>query len=116
MIGIDPVMIGNRIREQRKKLGYSREKLAEAADISNSFLAEIEKGAKNFSVPLLGKLCNALGVSADYLLFGKTDALDLTGICQMVSGLDAKYLPHLEELLGAYIKSITTAEANDDCV
>lgn len=115
MVDFDPALIGTRVQEQRKKLGYSREKLAEVADISNSFLADIEHGIKNFSVPLLFRLCKALGVSADYLLFGKTEASDLSGICQMLSGLDTKYLPHLEELLGAYIKSINVADSRENC-
>mgnify|MGYP002508681282 CR=1 FL=1 len=46
MEGTDPKVIGSRILECRKKLKYSREKLAEAADVSNSFLAEIEHGTK----------------------------------------------------------------------
>ncbi len=65
MEGTDAKVIGSRILECRKKLKYSREKLAEAADVSNSFLAEVEHGTKNFSVPVLARLCKALGVSAD---------------------------------------------------
>lgn len=103
MEGTDPKVIGSRILECRKKLKYSREKLAEAADVSNSFLAEVEHGTKNFSVPVLARLCKALGVSADYLLFGRETAPD-------TSGIDPQYLPCLEELL-AYIKTITIAES-----
>lgn len=104
MEGTDPKVIGSRILECRKKLKYSREKLAEAADVSNSFLAEVEHGTKNFSVPVLARLCKALGVSADYLLFGRENAPD-------TSGIDPQYLPCLEELLAAYIKTITIAES-----
>ena len=84
MEGTDPKVIGNRILECRKKLKYSREKLAEAADVSNSFLAEVEHGTKNFSVPVLARLCKALGVSADYLLFGRENAPDTSGILQIL--------------------------------
>ena len=55
MEGTDAKVIGSRILECRKKLKYSREKLAEAADVSNSFLAEVEHGTKNFSVPVLAR-------------------------------------------------------------
>lgn len=106
----DAIAIGERIRTQRKRLGYSREKLAEIADISNSFLGDIEHGAKSFTVPNLISLCRALGVSADYLVFGKTEANDTGSISQMLSGMDSRYLPQLEELLAAYIKTISIAE------
>lgn len=111
MEGTDPKVIGSRILKCRKKLKYSREKLAEAADVSNSFLAEVEHGTKNFSVPVLARLCKALGVSADYLLFGRETLPDTSGILQMLSGIDPQYLPCLEELLAAYIKTITIAES-----
>lgn len=106
----DTAAIGERIRTQRQKLGYSREKLAEIADISNSFLSDIEHGTKNFTVPNLASLCRALGVSADYLVFGTTEENSIGSICQMLSGMDSRYLPLLEELLAAYIKTISIAE------
>ena len=111
MEGTDAKIIGSRIWECRKKLGYSREKLAEVADVSNSFLAEVEHGTKNFSVPVLSRLCKALVVSADYLMFGRDDTADASDINRMLSGIDPRYLPHLEELLAAYIKTISLAES-----
>ena len=35
---------------------------------------------------------------------------DTSGILQMISGIEPQYLPHLEELLAAYIKTISLAE------
>lgn len=70
--------IGARIRKQRDALGYNRETLAELADISNSFLAEIERGERGFSVAYLIRLSNVLCMSADYILFGKEQAGDLS--------------------------------------
>ena len=63
--------IGLRVRNNRTLLKLSREKLAEEADISLSFLADIEHGRKNMTTVTLYGLCKALHVSADYLLFGR---------------------------------------------
>lgn len=49
-------------------------------------------------------------MSADHILFGKEQAGDLSFVTNMLSGLDKKYYPQLEELLGAYLKTITVAE------
>ena len=108
MTEINANEIGTRIRTQREALGYSREKLAELAD--NSFLAEIERGERGFSVAYLVRLSNVLCMSADHILFGKEQAGDLSFVTNMLSGLDKKYYPQLEELLGAYLKTITVAE------
>lgn len=62
--------IGNRIRAIRTEKHLTRERLAEKAEISTQFLADIEAGNKGMSTTTLYKLCKALCVSGDYLLFG----------------------------------------------
>ena len=62
------VAIGKRIRRLRKKQGFTQEKLAEAAEISLSFLGHIERGTRKASVDTLVKLCNALSISPNLLL------------------------------------------------
>lgn len=98
--------IGKRIRDKREMLGYSRELVAEQAEMSPSFLADVELGVKGFSASTLIKLCKVLGLSADYILFGNMDSIDFSSATELLSGLDKKYLPHVEELLAAYVKSI----------
>ena len=104
------VEIGGRIRKTRDALGYSRETLAEKADLASSFIGTIELGAGSFTAETLIKLCRALGTSADYILCGREEQGDLTTIHAMLSGLDPRYLPYVEELLGAYVKSLHLSE------
>lgn len=61
---------GVRIQQIRNKRGYTREALAEMADISNKFLYEVENGKKGFSASILVKIANALEISCDYILNG----------------------------------------------
>ena len=49
-----------------------------------------------------------------YILFGTEQVTDVSAITDMLSGLDGKYLPKLKELLGAYLKTITIAENQND--
>lgn len=65
---------GNRIFTLRKERGLTRERLAEMADISVQFLADIEKGRKNMTVTTLRKLSAALMVSTDYVVNGSENA------------------------------------------
>lgn len=62
--------IGKRLRNRREALGLTRERLAEYADISVQFLADIETGRKGMTVQTLRKLVLALHCTADDLLFG----------------------------------------------
>ena len=100
------IQIGSRVRKSRERLGYSRELLAEKSELAASFIGSIELGTGSFSAESLIKLCNALFVSADYILFGREQPTDLSDINSMLSGLDSKYLPQLQELLSAYLKTI----------
>lgn len=62
---------GARIRSLREAKRYSREVLAELANISPKFLYEIEYGHKGFSAETLYRLVKALDTNSDYILFGK---------------------------------------------
>ncbi len=63
--------IGERIWDERIRKNYSRELLAEKADISDRFLYDIENGKKGFTVFVLCKLCDALGVSTGWVVSGE---------------------------------------------
>ena len=66
--------IGGRIRELRELKNYTREALAEKADISAKFLYEIESGKKGFSAETLCRISKALSVSCDYIMLGENNA------------------------------------------
>ncbi len=88
-----------RIRKAREEQGYTREKFAEKLDVSVSYLAELERGRTGISVKMLIKVCNLLGLSADYVLFGaerQEDSLRLDAIHR----IDSKYLPLLDKTIG----------------
>jgi transcriptional regulator with XRE-family HTH domain len=51
----------------RTEKDWSQEQLAERASIQRSYLADLERGARNPSVRTLIKISNALGVSIRHL-------------------------------------------------
>lgn len=56
-------IIGNRIRERRKALELSQEKLALKAEIDRTYLAGVEQGKRNISIRNLEKILIALEIS-----------------------------------------------------
>ncbi len=62
--------VGRRIREIRVFYNYSRETLAEMAEISPRFLSSIESGNQSMTIKTLMNIASALRVSVDYLLYG----------------------------------------------
>ena len=101
------VEIGRRIWKSRETIGYTRETLAEKANLAASFLGTIELGSGSFTAESLIKICRALNVSADYILFGREEQSDLSSINAMLSGLEPAYIPYVEDMLSSYIRAIT---------
>jgi len=62
--------IGMRIRDEREKLGLSREKFAEIVGLSSYYIGQIERGDRNMSLDSLVKIASALNLSIDYLIKG----------------------------------------------
>lgn len=62
---------GDRIREFRKDLGWTLDKLAEKTNLSKGFLSDVEGNKRNASTENVLKIANAMGASLDYLLRGE---------------------------------------------
>jgi len=60
--------LGQRLRDERKRRNFTQEALAEIIGVTPAFIGHIERGERSFSFETLVKLCNALGVTIDYLL------------------------------------------------
>lgn len=91
--------VGNRILLSRKLKGYSRETLAELANISPKFLYELETGKKGFSAFVLYNLCNALAVSSEYILTGETSINYDSNLFRVLTLYNQDQLQKITELL-----------------
>ena len=87
--------LGRRIRTLRQQQHLTQEQLAEALDISPSFLGHIERGTRIASLDTLVKLCNVLNTNPGFLL-----AASLTSdLSYMPTGLT----PELKEKLCTFL-------------
>ncbi len=59
--------LGEFIREARKRKRASIVQIAKAAEISTSFLSDIERGRRSPSDPVLERLAKSLGIKAEAL-------------------------------------------------
>ncbi len=103
---------GNRILKLRKEQGLTRERLAEMADISVQFLADIEKGRKNMTVTTLRKLSAALLVTTDYIVNGKENSStetenELLSLCRALS---PKRQANAAKLLRVFLEALNENE------
>lgn len=90
---MDYKRLGLRIREERLKINLTQEQLAEAIDISNSYMGQIERGERSVTLDTLLRLTNKLSITVDYLLQDYIDISDenfINQLKQIVYGRDAK--------------------------
>lgn len=64
--------LGSRIATLRGVRGWTQSQLAARADISSTFLSEVENNKRKVSAELLFRIASALGTTLDYLMVGKT--------------------------------------------
>ena len=61
-------LVGDKVRRLRRDAGLSRKRLADAAEVSERYLADLETGQANASIGLLARLAEALMVDVASLL------------------------------------------------
>ena len=74
---IDYFAIGKRIRKRRKDLKMTQANLAELANLSDSNISHIERGATKLSLPSIISIANALDTTVDNLLMDNIKSSDI---------------------------------------
>ncbi|MCL2639174.1 MAG: helix-turn-helix domain-containing protein [Oscillospiraceae bacterium] len=60
--------LGERIRQERKKLNLTQAALAADVDISDTYMGAIERGERSLTLDTLVRLVTRLGVTIDFML------------------------------------------------
>lgn len=84
---MDYKRLGKRIREERQRLNLTQAELAEAIDISDTYMGAIERGERSLTLDTLVRLVNRLGVTIDYLL------------ADSVSGNDSNIMEQFKQII-----------------
>ena len=112
---LDVNIVGKRIREIREYQHLTREQLAEQADISVQFLADIEVGRKSMSINTLFKISNALHVSNDYLILGTANSsFTNKNLFALLDSLSDKELEIAEKIVTLYIQGLALKKNDID--
>jgi transcriptional regulator with XRE-family HTH domain len=64
------VIFGENVRLARRAAGISQVDLAADAQMAKSYLSEVERGRRNPTVEVVGRIALALGISAAVLMDG----------------------------------------------
>lgn len=98
------IQLGARLRQQRRRLGLTRQAFAELANISPSYYGQLENGTSQMSLETFQKLAKSSRLSADFLLFGQADGTEELPILQAIlSRCSARELHLAEQVLYLFL-------------
>lgn len=91
-------LVGNRIRELRKKRRLSQEELADMAKIHTAHLGRIERGEENPTLETVEKIINALDVSVGEFFNYNYNMSNDFSVNKIVSCLNAMTVEEREDV------------------
>ena len=91
--------IGERVYNKRKKQKLSQAELAEKIGVSVQMISNLECGKKAIRPENIVKICEALNISADYLLTGYTADNEMSDILEKLSNLSPSEIKIINEMI-----------------
>lgn len=110
---MDYKRLGIRIRDERKKLNLTQAQLAEAIDISDTYMGAIERGERCLTLDTLVRLVNRLGVTVDYLLSDYVSDTDSNIIEQFKQIIDCQPLERKQMAINVLRSIFSYFDKND---
>lgn len=91
------IMLKTNIRRLRTELGWSQEKLAEKAEISPSYVTQIELGNRSPSIDIIEKIAIALGI--EYRILFTPEDLAKKEYCKSLRLLEKNVMQAVNEAI-----------------
>ncbi len=90
---------GKRIKELRERAGFTQNKLAEWAGVSQTHLRRVELGQQDITVGQLQLVCDGLGITL-------AEFFNVNEEAENMSDIIAKLTPKQKQLLTDFLKSL----------
>lgn len=92
-------LCGAQVQFYRNRLGITQEELAVRVGTEQNYISQIESGRKMMSLEMLRKMSMALGVSADALLYMRSDNIKRQNILKLLDQQPPEMLDSMEALV-----------------
>ena len=103
------LLIGDKIREARKRAGLTQLQLANMIFVSESYIALIESNKRNPSTVVLSKIAEALNLTTDHILFedsSRSDASFVKEFEKLISNRSPEQVETALRLLRNYFECL----------
>jgi len=97
--------MGQRIMVRRKALRMTQEELAEKMGVSTQMISNLELGKKAIRPENLAKVCDVLGLSADFILTGTNTRTAVDTVAEKLVQLTTEELQLVSDMADYMIKN-----------
>lgn len=105
-------LVGDRIRQLRKKRGLSQEELGYKSDLHYTHIGSIERGEKNWSIDTLIKVARGLNISVNDLLTLPSKPEDIKSLKKKIIEEINESSPESFKIFSDMVRGIKLMEAN----
>lgn len=98
--------IGRRVQYYRQEKNLSQDELSEIIGCTTTYMSVLERGKSSYTAEKIIKICSALNISADRLLFEDQSMGIAAPILCRLAALDDKNIVFVERFLDLYITSL----------
>lgn len=99
------IRLGEQARSAREQAHLTQEQLAERIEVSPQYISDMERGVVGISVQTLCRLCRALGVSSDRILFAAQKD-GAAAIAEQCAGLTQEQLALVSQMLDCFLRAL----------
>lgn len=97
--------MGQRILARRKTLGLTQDDLAEMIGVTPPMISNLEQGKKAIRPDNLAKVCKALGLNADFVLYGADTQISVDVVADKLTRLTDSELQIVNDMIDALNKN-----------
>ena len=104
------VIVGENLQYEREKAHLTQAKLAELVGIEPQSVSVIERGVAGASLTTLKKICVALSISSDALLFGHLEKNDVQALAAKLEKLPPEQYEIVKEIILKVLEAFALGE------
>lgn len=102
------ILIGANIKRERENAGFTQDQFSEMLGIGSKSLSSIERGVVGVSLTTLLKICDILHISANVLLYERTQMNEVDGIALQLKMLSAEQFEIASDVMKNLFKAFST--------
>ncbi len=101
------ILVGANIKREREKAGFTQDQFSELLGIGSKSLSSIERGVVGVSLTTLLKICDALHISANALLYEQAQKNDADSITMQLQRLSPEQFQIASDVITNLIKAFS---------